>query len=77
MAYDPTDFNSVELKISHFAGDKDNHPAHYNVCSDLRVFLSIKIGEVETRKRNGIHRGFTVDLPSHHLQGRFEPTVFP
>ena len=41
MAYDPTDFNSVELKISHFAGDKDNHPAHYNICSDLRVFLSM------------------------------------
>ena len=53
MEYDPTDSDSVELKITHFAGDKDNHKDHYNVCSDLRVFLSIKIGEVETHKRNG------------------------
>ena len=53
MEYVPTDFNSVELTISSFAGDKDNHQGHYNVCPDLRVFLSIKIGEVETRKRNG------------------------
>ena len=46
MEYVPTDFNSVELKISSFTGDKDNHQGHYNICSDLRVFLSIKIGEV-------------------------------
>ena len=70
MAYDPTDFNSVELKISHFAGDKDNHPAHYNICSDLRVFLSIKIGEVETLKRNGA----PTEAKPHLINVKYIPT---
>ena len=70
MAYDPTDFNSVELKISHFARDKDNHPAHYNICSDLRVFLSIKIGEVETLKRNGA----PTEAEPHLINVKYIPT---